>query len=417
MNILFTILNSALAGHTVTSAVIAKSLQSLGHNVIVLIGKDAISTVYEKKGLPFERTRYCQNSLGNYPRLRDDLARLTLKYDIDLVHCFEGLTIAQVVAACRAENLRCFFTLCGGPPQKRILTVRPTIALSEEGKDNLLKITKLADYDVMVIPARVDVDAPMLPDADKLNEFRSKYGVPSNARIVLRIARIGQAYITGILQTIDAVAQLHTEGHPVFFVHIGFVEDSKLHTLLKEKISAVNSRCGKTIVITAQDEAMSANDYLDLADIVIGVGRSAFEGMALSKPVIVMGKESFAGIVCPEEVTSLAHYNFSGRNAGPMTADASILALTEALKRLLADKEYYTSISAFCRQYAAENLSAAKAAKDYVTVYEAYSGKDYPKYFELLYHFLFPIEIWKMKLITSPVLGPPIIKIRKLLGR
>lgn len=396
-----------------TSAVIGKSLESLGHNVIILIGKDAISNVYEKKGLQFERTRYCQNYLGNFPCLREDLARLTLKYDIDLVHCFEGLTVAQVVAACQAENLRCFFTLCGGPPQKRILSVKPTITLSEEGKDNLLKITKLADDDIKVIPARVDIDEQILPSARKLNEFRFKYGVPSDARIILRIARIGQAYIAGILQTIDAVAQLYTEGHPVFFVHIGFVEDSKLRTLLKEKISTVNSCCGKTIVITAQDEAMSANDYLDLADIVIGAGRSAFEGMALSKPVIVMGKESYAGIVCPEEVTSLAYYNFSGRNAKPMTSDASISTLTNAFRKLLADKEYYTAISVFCRQYAVEKLSAANAAKDYLAVYDSYSGKDYPRYFELFYHFLFPIEIWKMKLITSPVLGPPIKKIRK----
>lgn len=418
MNILIVVLNAGLAGHTRTSAAIGKALQVNCHNITVLIGKDSTSSIFDEKGLACERTTHAQGWLGYYPQLRQDFARLTEKHKIDLVHCFDGLAITQVASVCKYLNLRCFFTLCGGPPQKFMLSVCPTICLSQEGKDRLIQITKLKNNDIKVIPARIDLSEAIAPvDHQLLYDFRTKYALPHDARVVLRIARIGLAYITGIFQAIDAVADLYTKGYPVRFVHIGYVQDQYLYRVLKEKIEAVNARCGTNVVITAQDEASYASRYIGLADIVIGVGRSAFEAMSLKKPVIVIGKDWFAGAVSADTVNILAYYNFSGRNAMRMTFDASVLALRDALRRLMDDVHYYASLSAFGLQYVEEYLDSQKAAKEYEQVYSSYSGKDYPGSVEIWLHTVFPIELWKTLLLKCPLIWHMVKLIRQRISK
>lgn len=414
MKILFVVLNAGLAGHTRTSAIIGRALQARGHKVMVLISKNSNSSVFDSLGLPCVRTNHAQNWLGHYPCLCNDISRITLQHSIDLVHCFDGLAIAQVLWACKSLRLRCFFTLCGGPPQKRMLSVKPTISLSEEGRDRLLQITKLQKEDIKVIPARIELSNNTTDsDESTLHFFRNKYALPSDVRIVLRIARIGPAYISSILQAIDSVERLYCEGRPVRFVHIGYVQDPDLYRILVQKIDLVNARCRAKIAISAQDEAQYANKYINLADVVIGVGRSAFEAMSQKKPVIVVGKDSFAGTVCPETVNTLAYYNFSGRNASSMTYDASVLQLTTALRQLLKNDDYYKSIATFGRHYVEKNLDVRKAVEEYEQVYSAYSGIDYPRITELLQHTVFPVETWKTSLVTSRAFGPLIKRLRQ----
>lgn len=414
MNLGFVILNAGLAGHTRTAVTIAGGLRAKGHQVIFLIGAQADARMIERDHFTVMRTRHMQSTLGYYSGLREDLAHLRDAYGVEIIHSFDDASLAQVASACKHLGFPFFFTLCGGPPVKRILAITPTISLSAEGKDALLRVTSLAERDIHVIPARINLEESATSfDQHKLAALRAKYQLPSDARVILRIARVASSYLTSIIHGLHAAARVYQSGCQVRFVHIGYVESAECYLRLQQEIEAVNQACGVPLAVTMQEEAMTAVDYLGIADIVIGAGRSAFEGMCCGKPTLVIGTRGYAGAVCAQTVASLAYVNFSGRDAPRQTEEGSIAAIARDVQQLCEDDEYYTNMGQFGRQYVAEYLDVNKAVSAYLQIYQVYSGKDYPDDWSITKHALLPIGTWKDKLSSSPTFGKIIQQLRE----
>ena len=77
---------------------------------------------------------------------------------------------------------------------------------------------------------------------------------------------------------------------------------------------------------------------------VLGVGRSAFEGMAYRKPTLIVGEKGFGGTVSEKTIEEISYYNFSGRNNRDMKKPED---LAREIERLLVDKNYYESVRNF----------------------------------------------------------------------
>ena len=383
MNILFVDMYSNLAGHTRTATTIAQALQRRAHEVSFAVVEGSNTHIIAEAG--FKMYPVSASWAGQYPALEQLIHALHERGEVDVVHSFDKRGVPEVTRAAKALGIPVFYTICGGKPPRTALEMKPIISLSHEVKAALVEKTSLRENDIEVIPARLDF-ASMLSSVDDDSEerykrFREKYALPHTSRIVLRIARVSKKYKDGLLQGADAVTRLHKEGFDVRFVHIGYIppENRSDFEEVQARFSALNRAAGTTVAVSAQDEAPQAPDYLGLADIVMGLGRTVFEGMLFEKPVVLVGELGFAGLVGRDDTEQLAFYNFAGRHLkGAKPYDQSVAELTGTLRELLKDEALRTQVGAFGKTYVLENLDANVAAARYEALYESFSPDDYP---------------------------------------
>ena len=391
MKILFVDMLANIAGHTRTATTIAQALERRGHKVSFVIAEDSRADVIEAAQFPIYRVPV--RWAGRYPDLERVISDLHALGEVDVVHSFNTRGLPETVKAAKALRLPVFRTICGGKTPHRVLELKPLISLSHEIKHDLLERSSFREDEIEVIPARIDFRA-LLRHAEEGSDaaqrrFREKYGLPPTSKIVLRIARLSTKYAKGVLQSADAVARLHKEGHDVRFVHIGFVPPGDEANLeeVKAQFGAINRAALTTLAVSAQDEALRAPDYLDMADIVVGMGRTVFEGMLFKKPTVIVGKEGFAGLVGHDDTEKLAFYNFSGRHlkeAKPY--EQSVTELTSTLRELLQDEALRARVGEFGRAYVLKNLDANIAAERYEALYSSFVPEHYPSDEQLATH-------------------------------
>ena len=390
MKILFVDMLADLAGHTRTATTIAQALRKRGHQLSFVVPENSRPDVIE--AADFKIHRIPAGWAGQYPALERLICSLHEQGEIDVVHSFDKRGVPEAAKAAKKLGIPVFHTICGGIAPQEVLEMKSIISLSHEVKQGLIERTSLGEDDIEVLAARLDFKA-LLAQVDRDNSvnysrFREKYNLAPSSKIVLRIARLSADYKDGLLQSADAVAQLYREGHDVCFVHIGFVplpgEQDFEH--VQAHFREINQAAGATLAVTATEEAPHAPDYLGMADIVVGVGRTAFEGMLFAKPTVIVGKAGFAGLVGYEDIEQLAFYNFSGRHRTRAPYAMSVAELTDTLRKLLENRELYERVGEFGRTYVLENLDANAAAGRYEARYHTFSPSDYPTDEQLAKH-------------------------------
>ncbi|MDX2065286.1 MAG: hypothetical protein SFX74_06040, partial [Fimbriimonadaceae bacterium] len=203
--------------------------------------------------------------------------------------------------------------------------------------------------------------------------FFKKYGIQDSARIILRVARIGPHYYESVLDGMRMAESLHQRGLDVCFVHIGYADVPSLADEVYAFAKTVNDRAGKVIAVSASDESQVALKYFAMASVVVGTGRSAFEGMSLGKPTMIVGKLGFAGPVDPDHLPAQAQYNYSGRNAdGSQTKEAYQAEYDETMYRVLSDPHYAAQLGQYAFDHVLNTLDVSISVPIYEARYRAY---------------------------------------------
>ena len=133
------------------------------------------------------------------------------------------------------------------------------------------------------------------------------------------------------------------------------VGDGPLIDYVKQLAKNINERLGKSvIVITGFVKNNEMPRIVMYADIIVGVGRVALEGMACGKPVVIAGTSvgpyggNYGGIVTELTVDELSTHNFSGRNSHDTTSPEKI---ANDCIQLLNDERYRSILGRFGREY------------------------------------------------------------------
>lgn len=102
------------------------------------------------------------------------------------------------------------------------------------------------------------------------------------------------------------------------------------------------------------------------SDIVVGIGRSVLEGVAMGKIGVIHGRWGTGGIISPKSYKSLREANFSGRNNRGkwMTSEEIITEIDKYYK----DKEWRLN-------YMRENHNVEKAAKEFYEIIRTLQDK------------------------------------------
>ena len=133
---------------------------------------------------------------------------------------------------------------------------------------------------------------------------------------------------------------------------------------------SINKRHGRQAVVLLGHVGNVASLFRQ-SDIVLGIGRGLWEGMALAKPAIVVGAMGMAGVVCPDTVEELAFYNFAGRN---VTEPASPEPLAAQLDEILSDDAYAADLAGYSKRYILEHYDARVGAARLEAIAAAAAG-------------------------------------------
>ncbi len=78
----------------------------------------------------------------------------------------------------------------------------------------------------------------------------------------------------------------------------------------------LKSICNQNIIFAGQQ--LDTEEFYQQADLVIGSGRSAVEGMAYCRPVVICGLRGLGGLITPENYERFRNMMFSGRYKGKL---------------------------------------------------------------------------------------------------
>jgi UDP-N-acetylglucosamine:LPS N-acetylglucosamine transferase len=370
MKILILVSSTVLGGHVLSAFTIARYMKDAGHTVVFAGGKGKIAEIIEKEisfidvDIPmFHGTR---PTYFTWKSLRSvgAICRIIKEHKIDIIHAFDARVYITACIASIIEKKPVTCTLCGGTdPAYNLPVTNKMMVFSEEQQAKMVQKFNWNPERVDVIRTRVEIDIHAA-DHHEYADFFDKMQLDNNSTTIMMISSFDSTKQNSILNVIDAVQQLIENGENVQMVFIGgkgsFFEE------VQERAALINIKFSKKI-ISLTGPVVNAYKLLKNASLVIGVGRSAFEGMIFNKPTIIVGENGFAGIVSKETVNDIAYYNFSGRNE---KQNVSLEKLVQAIKRLIENEEYSNIIGKFGHDFVLNEIDVRKGIPKIEQVYK-----------------------------------------------
>lgn len=352
MNVLYVVFKALLGGHVLSASTIARGMRNRGVSPVFAGSEGAMSNEI-RKHMPFEpleipcfhgsrQTYFTWGSIPAVERLRDIVRR----YDIDLIHAFDARSYMHAYLAGLMEARPSTCTLCGGVDPYYNLPVAPIVMVfSEEQKRKMVGTYRWLPQRVEVVRTRLDLKQLLNPENQLSDAEAAFLGLEPLLPKVMMISSFDDTKIMSVHKILDAAEALFDQGMVFQVVLIGGA--GSLHNSVRQRAVAICRRHNSERVLCT-GPVMNAFRLLQRATVVLGVGRSALEGMAYGIPTVVVGENGYAGTVSPETIDEIAWYNFSGRNrrsAVPATE------LAEAMQLLLNDEKMRQAKGDFGRHF------------------------------------------------------------------
>lgn len=152
---------------------------------------------------------------------------------------------------------------------------------------------------------------PFVSNEKRLLDLQKTHSYPTDdVTKILRVSRLNNTYLPVFLATINLHKSLQDRGIPVMTHLIGYEEDKSITTAIKNAI-------GETEGITLYTDdyyTHNAKELIPLYDIIVGIGRGFWEGVACDK--FTLGYANNADVpvlVTKTNVEIFKEYNFSTR--------------------------------------------------------------------------------------------------------
>ncbi|MDY6950027.1 MAG: glycosyltransferase [Thermodesulfobacteriota bacterium] len=370
--LLFFSSHAPIGGHLRSALTIAKALSDRGHELSFVTSEGpglelVINSGIDYLVLPHLPTSGGDMSLRNFV----PLLRICKHAQPAIIHSFMG-GILELSLIARFCNVPLIATICGGKPHRIFPRMQPVIVFSGELADWLTSIG-IPSTSVHVIPARMNL-APEQAD-EEVNSFAKAHGVSRGlGPIVMMVCRADATKIAALNIFFEAAQSYGKRNQGGLFLHIGKGNCRETEEYIRKQAEDVNSKVGRRILISTSDGSHHPSKFLNLATFVVGMGRSAFEGMALGKPTLVLSNEGFAGPVQQQTIGKIAHFNFTARGTQGSGRMGSSARLGETLEYLIHNPDVADEAASFGRTWLEENMDVNVGAAMYEDVYQSALG-------------------------------------------
>ncbi|MCK4859446.1 MAG: glycosyltransferase family 4 protein [Candidatus Omnitrophica bacterium] len=380
MKILILIEITSLGGHVISAFTTGKELKKRGHEVHFAAGKGPLANKI-KKIFPFYSLNY-----HHYHGYREtyftwksintlkQLFKVVSKNRFDHIHVFDARSyiIASILSIVKNIPVTC--TLCGSlAPYYNIPKSKKLIVFSKEQRDKLIDVYRWKEKNIEVISTRLDMEQFDKISKEEVKNLYKFYSIDPLDKNIMMITNFLSPKKESILSVLEASKIFLTKGQNVKLVFIG--GRGEFFQTAKEIGNEINRKLGREgIVFTGS--AIDAYRLLMLSYVVLGVGRSAFEGMAFRKPTLIVGEKGYAGTVSQENIDKISYHNFAGRNN---KKKASTRKLADEIIRLLEDQNYYNSVKDFGAEFLYDKIDIKAGITKIEKVYRENKQSIYEK--------------------------------------
>lgn len=235
-----------------------------------------------------------------------------------------------------------------------------TVAVSEDIKTYLMDNYGTNAMDIFVTINGIDTDK-FSPDAS-FSSAIEEFSLSPDSRKVVYISRLDSDRAEVAFRLLNIAEKIYADFPDIEIVIVG---GGDVFDRIKQQTDALNERVGKRLV-TLTGARTDIFKFAAMADVFIGVSRSALEAMSCAKPVIVAGNEGYIGIFDSDKLPVSIETNFCCRGCEPSSDER----LFEDLSSLLsADEQEIKRLSEFSREIIKSRYSLSKMAEDNIRMY------------------------------------------------
>ncbi|MGV8146113.1 MAG: glycosyltransferase [Alkaliphilus sp.] len=322
---------------------LAKELKEMGHVPIVT----SSGGIYEEELKDYDII-HIKSPLDS-KNIKDMLMSFSIlykavkEYNIDIIHAHGRIAalISKIVAACQKVN---FMTTshalfdCRSPFRYLTFWGDEVIAVSEDVKQHLIKCFAVDDSKITVIPNGIS-EKKFNPKIDYPNSIE-ELGLKQNTKKVVYVSRITGDLAELAKLVIEAGLILNKNTVDAEIIIVGDGEQFK-------ELEAIAKEANETDdVIRMLGKRVDIAKILSIADVVIAVGRTALEAMAMGKPVVIAGGEGYSGLLTPDNYELIEKTNFTGRDIGSLVSSQQlsdkIISVFELQKNELREINEFT---------------------------------------------------------------------------
>ena len=371
MRILVLIEIASLGGHALSALTTGRELKRRGHEVAFAGGEGPLRKEIEKE-FRFQELAYCYEHAGRETyfawhslKTLKQLLNIVEKWKPDCIHAFDARSyiVGTILSIQKQVAVNC--TLCGGiTPYYNVPTMGKIIVFCPEQKEKLIRAFGWKERNIEIISSRLDMEQFEKNPEAEIEALCKEYEIDLAKRNIMMITNFLGPKVEAIKYLLKAIPPVLEQYPDVSLVMIGSRGD--FFREAKEAGEKINKTIGrKAIAFTGA--IMNAQKLLVAGHIVLGVGRSAFEGMAHRKPTLILGENGYAGTVNKDNIEEIWHYNFSGRNNKHKVSPE---ILSGELIRLLEDNNYYESVRHFGLNFLKSHIDIKSGIARIETVYK-----------------------------------------------
>jgi glycosyltransferase involved in cell wall biosynthesis len=264
-------------------------------------------------------------------------------------------------------------TKCGGPNSRIAFPkVNNLILFSQEDVKFYQSSRRFKKTNLFFIPNRIrEIPSDFL----RIKNIRLSVDC-SESKVFLIISRLEEYKKNDILQAINLVKKLNSDGIKTKLIIIGALQDVNVGKEIKENMD------NNIYLFTDDKYAINASQLIDVADFVIGGGRSFMEAALKGKIMLCPLKNSnYPLLITEENFQSAFDQNFSSRltidNFDPDENYKQII-------QVLVDEEYADSITSFIKSVSTEHFEISSQLNRYCKIYNEAKYKMHFSIFDIL---------------------------------
>jgi hypothetical protein len=300
----------------------------------------------------------------------------------DVIHAFDEHAFFFARVAAWRLGIGAVLTKCGGPPPPKYYP--SATALTVFSMEDLDWFSRRSWPAVFLLPNRV---RKFSQHWGLIAELEQKF--TSKLRIV-RISRIVGHYEKTIADSIRLVVRLRAAGFDVQLMIIGRIYDKDV----LRRLQAMGREC----VTWVTDERFTGDtkQLIDVADLVVGTGRSLMEAVARGRTALCpVAGLSIPCLVTPANVDTLAKFNFSERGRLATTDEEQFQVLCARLRRGRTDEEV-RFLAAMSERF----CDIESVIPKYLAIYDQQARRPEKLVFDMLLHalkvtFVFLRQRWR----------------------
>ncbi|MPM14205.1 D-inositol-3-phosphate glycosyltransferase [bioreactor metagenome] len=328
---------------------LCRHLRRAGHEIVLCSAGGALVPELEASGVRHVTAPLASRSLSSMSKAYGILSQEMRAFKPDIVHAHARIPGFLLSSLCRRDGVPLVTTVHGSykvSASLRFLTRwgAKQLAVSEDIRDYLTENYHIAGRDIFVTVNGIDADAFCPGDA---GDLRHELGIGDTEPVVVTVSRLDDDSSAGVRRLLDEVT-----GVKVVVVGGG------------TNFEELRDKYPKVIFVGPRRDVVR---FCRMADVFVGVSRSALEAMACEKPVVLAGNAGYMGILSPDTYFSAKSTNLTCRGKGQGRPGD----LAADVAKLLSDAEWRVRLGKWGRVVVQKDYSIDRMTQDSLRCYRA----------------------------------------------